>query len=337
MTLAMWFVGSTLWTAQPPEAGSGVAAEPFRVVSATPEDLGTVQAGVAVVREVRLRNTSEHTLRPKISFVSCGCLAAKAEPEAVGPGEEFTIRLVGTAVPAGPDQDLTARYVVFWSVGERPVSVEREVVVRYSPASALVVRPSEAGVWRVAGEPLRLSLWVRESTAGRMPPGTLQPVIEAGADTPVRLRAVRDATALDGPSAVCGELEFDATALGVLDGWVSVGSTPEASAMRVPIRVRTVPPWSPMPGAAHLRAAVGEAAGAEVRLRPVGSASELPACSVNFEPAIEGLSAKMEATTLRFEVARLRGSDGSVAVVRDRSGRVLARVPVVLWPTVAPR
>lgn len=333
MTLAMILLALGTCLGQPPAPVSEPAAEPFRLVSATSEDLGRVPGGVAVVREVRFRNTSEHTLRPKITFVSCGCLDAKAEPKAVSPGAEFTIRIVGTAVPAGPAQDLSARYVVSWSAGEQLRSVESEVVVRYSPSTDLVVRPTEIAAWRVAGEPLRVPMWVREATNNAMAPDALRPVISAEPGLSIQPVAFQDVTAGEGPSAVRAGLELGPTPPGILDGWVSVGSAPEAAALRVPIRVRTVLPWASTPGAAQLRAAVGGSAHAQVRLRPVGSSTELPACTLEVEPGIEGLSATIEGTTIRLAVTRLRGPDGTVVVVRGPDGALIARVPVVLWPT----
>ncbi|MCE7973840.1 MAG: DUF1573 domain-containing protein [Leptolyngbya sp. PLA1] len=333
MMLAMVVLALGTCPGQPPAPVSEPPAEPFRLISATPEDLGTVHGGVAVVRELRFRNTSEHALRPRISWVSCGCLQATAKPEAVSPGAEFTIRIVGTAVPAGPAQDLSAKYVVSWSVDEQLRSVEGEVVVRYSPSTDLVVRPTEIAAWCVAGEPLRVPMWVREATTNAMAPDALRPVISAGPGLWIQPVAFQDVTAPDGPSAVRAGLELGPTPPGIFDGWVSVGSAPEAAALRVPIRVRTVLPWAASPGAARLRASVGEPARAEVRLRPVGSSTELPACTLEVEPGIEGLSATIEGTTIRLAVTRLRGPDGAVVVVRGPDGALMARVPVVLWPT----
>lgn len=337
MTLATVLAVASAWIGQPPVPSGERDTEPFRLVSATPEELGTVHGGVAVARELRFRNTSEHTLRPKIRWVSCGCLEAKAEPEAVGPGAEFTIRLVGTAVPAGPDQDLSARYVVSWVAGEQPHSVEREVVVRYSPSTDLVVRPAEIAVWRVEGEPLVVPMWIRAATADAMAPGALRPVISAGPGLVVLPGVLRDVTVAQGPSAVRGDLDVGSTPYGIADGWVSVGSAPDAAGIRVPVRVRTVLPWAASPGAARLHAAVDGAARTEVRLFPVGRATALPRCSIRFDPAVEGLSAEIEGTTIRFAVARLRGANGSVAVVRDSEGSVVARIPVVLWPAARER
>lgn len=332
MKLSLLLIATSGWVGQPPHPPGQPNIGPFRLVGETPEDVGRVPGGVAVVRELRFRNTSEHTLRPAISWVSCGCLDASAQPASVAPGAEFTVRLAGTAVPAGPDQDLSARYVISWSVAGEEHSIEGDVAVRYSPATDLIVRPSAVAAWRIAGEPLRVPVWIREATSHALAPGALRPVISADPGLTLRSSAVKDATAPDGPSTVVAELGFSATSEGIADGWLSIGSTPEAS-LRVPVRVRTSLAWRASPGAAHLRAPVGATARAAVQLLPVGSATGLPASSIEFEPPVEGLSADMDGTTVRFLATEVRGADGTMAIVRDRAGSLVARIPVVLWPT----
>lgn len=332
MKLWLLLLSTSAWVDQPPEPIGQLNVEPFRLVSETPEDVGRVPGGVAVVREIRFRNTSEYTLRPAIGWVSCGCLDARAAPATVAPGAEFTIRLSGTAVPAGPDQDLTARYVVSWSVDGKERSIDGDVAVRYSPATDLIVRPSAVAAWRVAGEPLRVQIWVREATRHAMAPGVLRPVISSAPGGVLRTSGLLDATVPEGPSTVQGDLEFSDTPEGIADGWLAVGSTPEAVALRVPVRVRTVLAWRASPGAAHLRAPAGATARAAVQLRPVGSASRLPECTIDFEPPVDGLSADIDGNTLRFLATQVCGADGTTAVVRDKAGVLVARIPVVLWP-----
>lgn len=336
MTASLVLVFTSALVGQPPAPIGAHSVGPFRLVSETPEDVGRVRGGVPVVREVRFRNVSEHTLRPTISWVSCGCVDANAEPATVAPGAEFLIRLSGTAVPAGPDQDLAARYVVTWSADGKDCSVEGEVAVRYSPSTDLIVRPSAIAAWRVKDEPLRVPVWIREATSHALALGTLRPVISADPGLTLRSSAVKDATVLDGPSTVLAELEFSATSEGIADGWLSVGSTPEAS-LRVPVRLRTSLAWRASPGAAHLRAPSGGTASAEVQLRPVGRESRLPSVTIGFEPAVDGLSASIDGTTVRFHSTQVRGADGTTAVVRDEAGSLVARVPVVLWPTARGR